>query len=50
MEVECSPVNLSNGQDDRWNNLQTVLTRTSPLAHPEFEPNEEVVEFNCIKR
>ena len=48
MEVECSPVNSAVSQDERWNNLQTVLTRTSPLAHPEFEPNEEVIEYcNC---
>ncbi|XP_065901241.1 NEDD8-activating enzyme E1 catalytic subunit-like [Dysidea avara] len=45
MEVGCSPINSSASQDDRWNHLQTVLTRTSPLAHPEFEPNEETLSF-----
>ena len=42
MEVEASPLGSSSSQDDRWNHLQTILTRSSPLAHPEFEPSEEV--------
>ena len=42
MEVEASPLSSSASSDDRWNHLQTVLTRSSPLAHPEFEPSEEV--------
>ena len=46
MEVEVSPSSSSASNDDRWNHLQTVLTRSSPLAHPEFEPSEEVrLEF-----
>ena len=47
MEVEASPLSGSlTANDNRWNHLQTILTRSSPLAHPEFEPSEEVrVEF-----
>lgn len=26
----------------RWESIQYLLTRGSPLAHPEFEPSEEV--------
>ena len=42
MEVEASPLGSSTSQDERWSHLQTILTRSSPLAHPEFEPSEEV--------
>ena len=26
----------------RWDHLQFLLARGSPLAHPDFEPSEEV--------
>ncbi len=26
----------------RWKNIQYLLTRGSPLAHPDFEPSPEV--------
>ena len=50
MEVEASPLSSSTSSDDRWNHLQTVLTRSSPLAHPEFEPSEEVRSEICFTR
>ena len=27
----------------RWENIQKLLTRGSPLAHPDFEPSDEVL-------
>ena len=27
----------------RWGSIQKLLTRGSPLAHPEFEPSDEVL-------
>lgn len=27
----------------RWDGIQKLLTRSSPLAHPDFEPSEEVM-------
>ena len=26
----------------RWDGIKKILTRTSPLAHPDFEPSEDV--------
>ena len=26
----------------RWSHLQRLLCRSSPLAHPDFEPSDEV--------
>ncbi len=28
-----------------WDNLQKLLTRGSPLAHPDFEPSDEVISI-----
>lgn len=27
---------------DRWNHVRKLLEQTGPLAHPDFEPGEEV--------
>ena len=35
----------------RWRDIQKLLTRGSPLAHPEFEPSEQVhTIFMCMHR
>lgn len=39
MEVEANRVNVL---PERWQSIQYILTRGSPLAHPDFEPSEEV--------
>ena len=31
----------------RWRDIQKLLTRGSPLAHPEFEPSEQVLTCKC---
>ena len=30
-------------ESGRWRNLQYLLCRGSPLAHPDFEPSPEVM-------
>lgn len=32
----------------RWRDIQKLLTRGSPLAHPEFEPSEQVLTCNKL--
>lgn len=45
MEVATSTSVPSGGNipAGRWESIQYLLTRGSPLAHPDFEPSEEVV-------
>lgn len=33
---------------ERWKNLQCLLCRGSPLAHPDFEPSPDVSGFGYI--
>ena len=34
---------------ERWAGLQNILCSTSPLAHPDFEPSEEVSKYAIHK-
>ncbi|XP_019851860.1 PREDICTED: NEDD8-activating enzyme E1 catalytic subunit-like isoform X2 [Amphimedon queenslandica] len=47
MEVATSTTVPSDGNipAGRWESIQYLLTRGSPLAHPDFEPSEETLQF-----
>ena len=42
--IDVSPPNLLG----RWNHIKYLLERTGPFAHPEFEPNPEVIMCVCV--
>ena len=41
----CASMETETSEEEfpgRWRDVQKLLTRGSPLAHPEFEPSDQV--------
>ena len=50
MDVENTNLPKDRFWQERWNNVKKVLERSSPFAHPDFEPSSDILQFmlcNC---